>query len=324
MNQDYFDTTVLIVLATSGLIPISLLLALITRYGRQSWYVLTLSWITTFLASTTLIASYYWTHKYANEQQAYNNNLEYDYYNLTSYDAYNSCALPGSLDDYVIPLCGNSNLLGNQLSSRIVANWWTWLVFANCIIWMFFCLGKKCYDVERLSSIRERVAAYSRKSSWIKFIAKEGRAHRTWILISFVPWSLCFASQFFLFSEYFKHRVISYDWSFGQIIAIFVWVPSLVEYTYIEFSKYLRLSSIHDALLILADGIIKASAYKYPSPLVLMREVAGSTISLANLQSPEMRKGEDSTWSPEVRRDDDDRMPSQAQYSLLNESRDLR
>ena len=285
---------------------------------------LTLSWITTFLASTTLIASYYWTHKYANEGEVYDNNLEYGYSNYTSYNAENSCNLPGFLDDYIIPLCGNSNLLDNQLSSRVVGNWWTWLVWANCIIWMFFCLGKKCYETKRLSSIRERVRAYSRKSSWINFIAKEGKAHRTWILISFVPWSLCFASQFYLFSEYFKHRVISYDWSFGQIIAIFVWVPSIVEYIYIEFSKYFGLPYVCHALLSLADGIKKASAYKYPSPLMVMRHVAGSTISLANLQSPEMRKGEDSTWSPEIRRDDDDRMPSQAQYSLLNESRDLR
>lgn len=237
--EDYFDTSVLIVLASSGLIPISLVLACITRYGRQSWYLLVLSWITIILASTTLIASYYWAHKFAKNEGAYDNNLSYEWDYGNNYGAENSCLIPGYLGDTVIPLCGNSKLLDNALPSGTVANWWSWLVWANCIIWMFFCVGKKCYDANRFSSFREKIEVLARRFFWVRFIAKEGKAHRTWILVSIIPWSLCFASQFYLFSAYFDHRVISYKWSFGQIIALFVWVPSIVEFIYLELSKYL-------------------------------------------------------------------------------------
>lgn len=237
--QDFFDTTVLIVIASSGLIPVSLILACITRYGRQSWYLLMLSWVAITLASTTLISSYYWTHHDAKDQGDYDNNLAYSWKTYNAYDSDNSCDLRDhTLGDIVIPLCGNSNLVDNELSSGIIANWWTWLVWANCIIWMFFCLGKKCYESDRFFSFRERAKAFSRERFLVRFIAKEGKAHRTWILFSIIPWSLCFTSQFYLFSAYFQHRVISYEWTFGQIIAVFVWVPPLVEYIYIEISKF--------------------------------------------------------------------------------------
>ena len=162
--EDFFDTTVLVVLASSGLIPVSLILACISRYRRQSWYLLCLSWITVILASTTLIGSYYWAHKYAKEGGVYDNNLDYEWYPYNAYGAQNTCQLDGYyLKDLVTPLCGNSNLLNNELTSGTVANWWTWLVWANCIIWMFFCLGKKCYETNRLSFFQEKTRAFLKK-----------------------------------------------------------------------------------------------------------------------------------------------------------------
>ena len=237
--QDDFDTSVLIVLASSGLIPISLVIACIARYGRQSWYLLILSWISTILASTTLIASYYWAHHYAKAYGDYDNNLGYTFDTSNMYDAEFSCDLDGVyLGDAVSPLCGNSNLFNNSLPSGVVANWWTWLVWVNCIVWLLFCTGRKCYDSERFLLYRERLRSLSGQRFFARWIAEEGKKHRTWILISILPWSLCFASQFYLFSAYFQHSVISPEWSFGQIIAVFVWVPSVVEYLYVEFSKY--------------------------------------------------------------------------------------
>lgn len=237
--QDVFDTSVLIVLASSGLIPISLAIACIARYGRQSWYLLILSWISTILASTTLIASYYWAHHFAKESGDYDNNLGYTYNSDNTYDAQFTCDLDGVyLGDAVSPLCGNSNLLNNALPSGTVANWWTWLVWVNCIVWLLFCTGRKCYDSDRFFLVRDRLQSLSEQRFFVRWIVKEGQKHRTWILISLLPWSLCFASQFYLFSAYFQHSVISPEWSFGQIIAVFVWVPSIVEYIYVEFSKY--------------------------------------------------------------------------------------
>ena len=241
--QDFFDTSVLIVLASSGLVPIALILACITRYGRQSWYLLFLSWVSIILASTTLISSYVWAHTNLKEDDWYNNNLNYTYQNDNTYDAGTSCDLSGSLGDSIIPLCGNSKLLSNALPVGLIASRLTWLVWTNCIVWMLFCLGKMCYDTDHLFIFRTKIRGFAHDRSWVKYLAKEGRAHRTWILLVMIPWSLCFAGQLYLFSAYFDHRVISYNWSFGQIIAVFVWVPSLVEYVYLELSEYFMLMS---------------------------------------------------------------------------------
>ena len=46
-------------------------------------------------------------------------------------------------------------------------------------------------------------------------------------------WVMCFGYQFNLFNAYFQHTVILQDWSFGQIIAVAVWMPAVFEYFYI-------------------------------------------------------------------------------------------
>ena len=51
-------------------------------------------------------------------------------------------------------------------------------------------------------------------------------------------WVLCFAYHFYLYSLFVKWNLISMEWTFGQIIAIIVWVPSFVEYFYIAHGKF--------------------------------------------------------------------------------------
>ena len=42
-------------------------------------------------------------------------------------------------------------------------------------------------------------------------------------------WTLSFGYQFFLYSRSFRSSVINNEWSFGQIVAVIIWAPSLVE-----------------------------------------------------------------------------------------------
>ena len=151
--NDAFDTSILILLATSGLIPVNLILACITRYGRHSWYLLILSLITTMLSTATLIASYYYTRTYGEWNS---NNLldEWDIFN--AYGGGLSCTLNGTIEKTVLPLCGNSKLVNNFLPTGIIANGWTWAVWANCIIWLFLCLGIKCYDLKMFANYTPR------------------------------------------------------------------------------------------------------------------------------------------------------------------------
>lgn len=52
-------------------------------------------------------------------------------------------------------------------------------------------------------------------------------------------------------------------------------------------------------MLIRPDGVTNASKYKYPSPLVLTDNIALSTIALANLGSPAVRRDEEWACSHE-------------------------
>lgn len=238
--NDFFDTSVLIVLATAGLIPVNLSLACLTRYGRQSWYLLILSVATSTLATATLISSYYYTDHIGKSDDYVDNRLGYTFDQTNAYlgNYTGNCAMGlQEISFTVLPLCGNSNLRRNAMPNGTVANWWTWLVWSNCIAWLFFCLGKKCFDTENLGSCRRLLKRLIQQRWLTKVPIKEYNAHTIWIVTAVIPWSLCFASQFWLFSAYFQHSVISNEWSFGQIIAITVWLPCLVEYIYIEWSK---------------------------------------------------------------------------------------
>lgn len=233
-------------------------LACIARYGRQSWYLITLSFITTILASATLIASYNYTQKWGNDQY-YLNNINEFYRNATTYNSNSTaiCNIQTTVGETLIPLCGNSDLVNNALPTGLVANWWTWVacmprpyyfalgalltcpeyVGVNCIIWLFVCIGRKAYDIDRLGKFRQSIRALGTKIPWTKTIGDERHVHITWIVIACIPWCLCFTAQFYLFAAFFKHNLIDYKWSFGQIIALSIWVPSVVEYIYIEYSK---------------------------------------------------------------------------------------
>ena len=127
--KDLFDTSVLTVLATGGFIPINLTLACIARYGRQSWYLISLSFVTTTLATATLIASYNYSHKYGKDN-FYDNNVEnyYNFYNPYGANWTASCYIDATVGQTLEPLCGNRDLVNNALPSGIIANWYTWVI----------------------------------------------------------------------------------------------------------------------------------------------------------------------------------------------------
>ncbi|KAM0805355.1 hypothetical protein BDR22DRAFT_394050 [Usnea florida] len=249
-SNDIFDTSILIVLATSGLIPVNLILTCIMRYGRYSWYLLILSLITTILATSTLIASYHYTHAYGKPYAWYQNDLGDAFDDSNAYGGGISCTINADPENTILSLCGNSKLVNNSLPAGLIDNRWTWAVWANCIIWLFLGLGIKCYNLKVFARHREKLTQFGTKVSFIRCLIKNSRTYTTWIVVSVIPWSLCIAGQLYLFSAFLEHSVISYDWSFGQIIAVTVWLPSTVEYIYIEW-----------------NGIMKASKYKYPAPL---------------------------------------------------------
>lgn len=284
--EDMLDTSIMIISAGSGLVPVALTLACITRYGRQSWYLLVLSWMAVILATVTLLTAYQIAHRTGGGDGIYDDKSGYTFAIDASPLTLNDSA-SRNLSEIVFPLCGNSNLLSNTLPPGLIDNWWTILIWINCVTWMLFCLWKKCFDTKYLSGFRQRMDKLVKKHHWIDFIITESRKFRAWIFLSILPWSLCFGWQFYLLYSYFKHNLISYEWSFGQIIAGFVWVPSVVEFIYI-----------------LINGVTDASEYKYPSPLVLTRDIALSTIAMASLGAPPVSSDEELVCTQKVSQDE--------------------
>ena len=223
-ERSSFDTSALVILATCGFLPIVLTLACIARYGRQSWYLITLSTITFILAGGALIIAYF---------------------ALPSTLKLLDGSIDGTLSDIgaiistniLYSLCGSSSLGRNQVDYGTIHNPWVWIAWLNSTIWLLICIFKKAATFKRLRLHRERFIAVFKNYPGIRTLQKSRAVYRVGTFIFIVTWSLCFAGQYYLFSIYFRAHVISPTWSFGQIIAITVWVPSIVEFLYIEYSK---------------------------------------------------------------------------------------
>ncbi len=227
--RDFVDTSVLIVLATSGLIPIVTTLVCITRYGRQTWYILVLSSITYCLASATLVASFRFAQHYGEPA---------DFYGSEATDLWfssPSCTIDGEIGDSLYALCGSSELNNNALQSSTVTAFWIWLVWLNCTTWLVLCVGKKIVDNRRRSLSHPTDIAILTRWRTSPLFKAFSRFHPG-ILVLLITSALCFGSQFSLFSIYLRHYYISPTWTFGQIIAVTVWIPSVFEYLYIEYS----------------------------------------------------------------------------------------
>ncbi len=214
-QSDSLDGSLLYGLATNGFIPIIPALVCITRYGRQSRYILVLSLVTSILATATLGLSV-----------AYSNIAPDTYYETyasapNSQLSDNSCTLRQTFEDSLFPICGSWELANNSLPQK---NNWIWAVWAICLVSLIICVFNLIF-AKRLDHFRPTRTIY-------------GAGVVLFVLVT----SLTIAAQFYLFSIYLARDIISPTWSFGQIIAVVVWVPSVVEFLYIELGKCLVLS----------------------------------------------------------------------------------
>ena len=266
------DSSILGVLATGGFIPIMYTLLCIGRYGRQSMYCILLSGITFALASTPLIMS--WVRGGA-ETTPPGEAFVYS----------TSCGVPHTLREVLYPICGSSSLDDNFIGNdTILHSPMIWLVWAHSGLWLVICMTRPFFEVFQFSCIqrlRRNLSAYS------------------WTILFGAIWALCFCFQFYLFSIYFQHSLISMEWTLGQIIAITIWLPSIVEYIYILISEGIASSTINDEFAdTWIDGIEAASKYRYPSPYKVMKSIAYEPVNLAMVNIPQQSQGEKSNRDP--------------------------
>ena len=211
-----------------------MVLACITRYGRHSWYVIILSTVTVLLATTTM-GSAAATILFGNDDIQPPGEPNVDDFFITT----PSCRLYSS-SEILRLLCGDSKLNKNFVpSGDTISNHWFWAVWANCTIWLLYGITEKLLRLKRCIPFRARTAARFRRSRFLVSLREAYRKYPLWVLVYAVPWSLCFAAQIILFTGFIEHYFISTTWTLGQIIAVAVWVPSVIENIYIAFSELL-------------------------------------------------------------------------------------
>lgn len=232
---DPLDSNATLLLATSGFLPIVLTLACIIRYGRSSWYLFILSLISFALAATTL-GSYGDSASSGIEADL----LHFDYVSTPS------CAFLTSspTDPALLHFCGKLPSDLHALDTLVLVSRRVWAMFANCLVWLAYCFWATIRDVTN------EYKAFRRKYPAVATKLQTVGEYRLLALLYIIPWSACCAYQFYLFSIFISNSLISKTWTFGQIIAVTVWVPSVVEYGYILLSKSKCCLIYHITLLI--------------------------------------------------------------------------
>ncbi len=258
----------------------------IMRFGRQPWYLIMLSLITIALAIAILSTFSCYDHEYGKLD---------DYYSSVQNDGYidyGTCTIGGHLGDTLFPLCGSTPLNTNAIWSSTITKWWVWAAWANCMAWMLLCFFSKLMGERPPKMVSSRLDCALTHHPWMKLLRKfVGRLHGR-LLIFIVTSALCFGVQFYLISIFNQHYFVSQVWSFGQIIAVLVWIPTIIELGYFDHSKC-NVACTHsfEDYLSGVGGSENALEHKYPNPLGVMRFIVSQSVGMANFNA--LKSGSD-------------------------------
>ena len=238
-QYDLTDLADLSALAFTALIPNALTLSCIAKYGRQSWYLIIISFITMVLGTATWgmsIQSIHIIYKYARHAGPY-----YEFQNYIDID---KCSIDGNYSQILYSLCGSeyterqtraiNEFEDGKTGFTGVAFYIAWLVSVLSIL---VCVWDKVASHYQSTLFAQKLQAATRNPRVRTFLTAS----------ALILWPFCFAAQFYYYYTYFKMGYVSKFWSFGQIISVSVWVPSLVEFAYIQYSKHilLRMALLH-------------------------------------------------------------------------------
>ena len=95
---------------------------------------------------------------------------------------------------------------------------------------------------------------------------------------------LCFGVHFYLIGVFHRHHLVSQVWTFGQIVAVTVWIPSIFEVLHDVLSKY-YVTCTHRFEDWLSGVVDSENSLKqeYPSPLRVMKGMVQQTVRMANI-----------------------------------------
>ncbi len=209
-----FDLMLLIPLSMNGFVPIVLTLTFISRYGRLSWYIITLSVVTVALSTGSLAT------KFA-EGSMYDGNGQYLL----------------ELGDLI---CGsNSSILQGAINPIKINLYLVSAIYSCCIVCGLWCIAKHISDHQPKGSHLCRALKACKKLplkiTRNRISSKNISALSNGLLL--LLWTTCFGYHIYLYRLFYGNNLVSQIWTLGQIIAVTVWVPAVVEFGYIEHSK---------------------------------------------------------------------------------------
>lgn len=220
---DYQDARLMPGISMTGIVPVIFTLTCISRYGRQSWYLIILSSVTGILATATLISiTRFWAVLDAPVPDT----------GIADFDSATRKAVCGTM---------NWSDICNPYSATAIDRVplrYTWAVWAICCLWLIYCvLSKLLFGAPKNPRVARLVENWktpdNRLRASIHFVPLS--CYRSLGLLS---WMFCFAFQLYYYAAYFLDGLVSTQWTFGQIISVTVWMPSIVEYLYLEFCKF--------------------------------------------------------------------------------------
>ena len=133
-------------------------------------------------------------------------------------------------------LCGSESSMINIIQYQQFHIHLVWAIYSYCALWCLWCIVK--FSREELMKSHDRLQPRLNWSSSITFRPK------LWKMVSSLTWTICitlwglsFGYIFYLYSMFWKNRFVPSSWDLGQIISIFVWAPTILDFLYTQYSK---------------------------------------------------------------------------------------
>ena len=222
-----FDILLALPLSLNGIVPVIFSLSCIALYSRLSWHIILLSTITIALSTGVLASTYKWILRISDD-------FGPDMLSVTNAEAAHQF-----VPSFSNLVCGSeSGNLENVLTRKSIRFAVIWLIYTYCIAWALWCLLMQVFKKSTKQSPKTNVNAGLKKTCMrlLRFVSRSKLARYGYAIL-LVVWGLCFAYHFYLYSLFTRSSLVSGQWSFGQIIAVTVWIPSIVELLYIEHGK---------------------------------------------------------------------------------------
>lgn len=217
-GRDYF--IVIIPLALNGLVPVIFGMLVVSHYGRLSWHIMILTTLTVALSTWPL---------------------------QSAYSAWQEIIQPMTMTashlDYAVQkqICGSRAKEISFLEHNIIQSPAVWLIFSHCVACLVFSIS--WHTLYHAPCFISRTRTVHKLREWVtETTQKPTRPWRMFALCLFIMflalWLFCFAYLLYLYHLLRVKKFVAQEWGFGQVVAIMAWVPSIVEFLYMEKRKF--------------------------------------------------------------------------------------